>query len=50
MVVFCRLSMRESESDEAIFERERTLGKEDERSLFSRFLTSSSYDDFVFFV
>jgi hypothetical protein len=42
VVVFCRLSMRERERDEAIFERERTLGKEEERSLFLSLL------DFVF--
>jgi hypothetical protein len=42
IVVFCRLSMRERERDEAIFERERTLGKEEERSLFLSLL------DFVF--
>jgi hypothetical protein len=34
--------MRERERDEAIFERERTLGKEEERSLFLSLL------DFVF--
>jgi len=41
--------MRERERDEA-FERERTLGKEDERSLFLSLLdpSSSSYNDFVF--